>query len=135
MPHGGWCRIAERLGWRDRRVNDQAEGADPLHVTVLLEALGEISAAVLPKAQAVAEEMLAPCGLAVIRRPGEGPTSDVLSAHAEVLGALSRLEASFATAIEDGDLDDVERATLISALRDMTERCRTLETRLGARGR
>ena len=135
MPHGGWKRIAGRLGRADRWVNDQVEGYLPLTVTVALEGLLEIGREVPDTARDAADEILAPCDLAVIRRPEAGGATDVLSSHAAVLAALSHLESDFASAIADGSLDAQGRSEIVGALREVASRCAELETRLGGRSR
>lgn len=129
LPYGSAETIRQRSGTALRCVRAQLEGEDPLTVKVAIEALRLLE----PTAADVAlDELLAPSGRTVIRRPDEvRDAAGLLGANGALLAALAAAEHELGAGLSDGVLDTAEAVRLTAALTETKLRIEALLARVG----
>lgn len=129
LPYGSAETIRQRSGASLRCVRAQLEGEDPLTVKVAIEAVRLLEPIL---ADAALDELLAPGGRAVIRRPDETrDAAGLLGANGALLAALSAAERELGTGLADGVLDTPEAVRLTAALTETKLRIDALLARVG----
>ena len=129
LPYGSQETIVQRSGASLRCVKAQIQGEDPLTVKVAIEALRLLE----PTAADVAlDELLAPSGRTVIRRPDEvRDAAGLLGANGALLAALAAAEHELGAGLSDGVLDTAEAVRLTAALTETKLRIDALLARVG----
>lgn len=129
LPYGSAETIRQRSGASLRCVYAQLQGEDPLTVKVAIEALRLLEPGL---ADVALDELLAPGGRAVIRRPDEiRDAAGLLGANGALLAALSAAESELGTGLSDGVLDSAEAIRLTAALTETKLRIDALLARVG----
>lgn len=130
LPTGCRERIHDRTGIPMDTLNDATEGRHVrLPLLLAVEGLREIR----PELRcSLADDLLAPLGLAVIQRPGESrDASGLLSANGALLAAVAAAQESLGEGLADGVMSPREALNVAAALSETRVR---IDALLGALG-
>lgn len=130
LPTGCRERIHDRTGIPMDTVNDAIEGRHVrLPLLVAIEGLREIR----PELRcALADDLLAPLGLAVIQRPGESrDAAGLLSANGALLAAVAGAQESLGEGLADGVMSPREALNVAASLSETRVRIDALLLALG----
>lgn len=130
LPTGCRERIHDRTGVPMDTVNDAIEGRHVrLPVILAVEGLREIRPELR---RSLADDLLAPLGLAVIQRPGEShDASGLLSANGALLVAVAGAQESLGEGLADGVMSPREALNVAAALSETRVRIDALLAALG----
>lgn len=127
LPYGAGRRMSGRLAGScgPHGVEEQVEGRGRLSVDVFVEGLRELPD---EAARALADELLAPRGLAAVPRGDIGTPAGLLAANAELLRSIAHLEAALSAAVADGEVDQAEARELARTIVEARTRLQHLES-------
>ena len=130
LPTGSQKTIHDRTGIPMDTVNDACQGRHVrLPLLLAVEGLREIR----PELRcSLADDLLAPLGLAVIQRPGEShDASGLLSANGALLVAVAAAQESLGEGLADGVMSSREALNVAAALSETRVRIDALLLALG----
>ncbi len=130
LPTGSQKVIHTRTGIPMDTVNDACQGRHVrLPLLLAVEGLREIR----PELRcSLADDLLAPLGLAVIQRPGESrDASGLLSANGALLAAVASAQESLGEGLADGVMSPHEALNVAAALSETRTRIDALLLALG----
>lgn len=130
LPTGCRERIHDRTGIPMDTVSDACEGRHVrLPLLLAVEGLREIRPELR---RALADDLLAPLGLAVIQRPGEShDAAGLLSANGALLAAVAAAQESLGEGLSDGVMTPREALNVAAALSETRARIDSLLAALG----
>ena len=130
LPTGSHEVNHRRTGIPKSTVADACEGRHVrLPLLVAIEGLREMR---LELRRSLADDLLAPLGLAVIQRPGEShDASGLLSANGALLAAVAGAQESLGDGLADGVMTPREALSVAAALSETRARIDTLLVALG----
>lgn len=130
LPTGCRERIHDRTGIPMDTLNDATEGRHVrMPLLLAVEGLREIRPELR---RSLADDLLAPLGLAVIQRPGENhDASGLLSANGALLAAVADAQESLGEGLADGVMSSREALNVAAALSETRVRIDALLAALG----